>query len=454
MKKLFGNMAFARKLTTGGGARRKPPRLAAAAAALAATMVLVGCGSGPSADDGVVNLRMAWYGGEGRHKLYNEILDRFEAENPNIKVSRESSEWGAYWERIGTQTAAKSAPDVMHFTNMQLREFATAGQLLDLKKYTDDGTLKLNDFDDQLLQSGQVDGTTFAVPTGFLALSTVANTTMLEEAGVSLPETYESWTWDEFKNLGRDAAPRLGEDRWFTGDFGGSTRVLKAYLMGKGKELFDVDQEPAKLGFERKDLAEWLTFWEDLRKEGVAPPAKITAEQTGLPFEDQMFSKDQTAIHLHANNTLTNHEKYTKGNLELKRMPNASTDGPPADYFFSVTMAISANSKHPAEAAKLVNYFMTDQEAAKIYSGEFGPPASSKSRSTIREQQDSEDLKVSSFADGMLDLGLVSDQAWPRGGVLLNDGLLARANEQVAFGKSTPEQAADAFFNEAESALK
>jgi len=397
---------------------------------------------------------MAWYGGEGRHKMYNNILDRFEKENPNIKVSRESAEYGAYWERVGTQAAAKDLPDILHFTNMQLREFATAGQLLDLEDYTKDETLSLTDFDEQLIESGRVDGDLYAAPTGLLILSTVVNTTMLKAAGVSIPGPDESWTWEDFKKQGQLAATKLGKGNWFTSDFGGSTRILKAYLMARDKQLFNVKQDPPALGFERQDLVDWLTYWEELRKEGVTPPASVTAEQSGLPFEDQMFSKDQTAIALHTSNTLTNHEKYTKGALELRRLPNASDDGPPADYYFSVTMAISANSEHPAEAAKLVNYFVNDPEVAKTYGGEFGPPASKKMRAVVREQQTSEQRKVTDFTDRMLKTGVTSDQAWPRGGLQLNESLLARANEQVAFGRATPEQAADAFFNEAESAMR
>ena len=428
---------------------------AVALVVLAGMLALAACGGGGNAtsDNGVVTLRMAWYGGEGRHKIYNDILDRFEQENPNIKVSRESAEFGAYWERLGTQAAARDLPDVLHFTNMQLREFATAGQLLDLADYTSDGTLDLADFDEQLIESGRVDGTLYAVPTGLLVLCTIANTTMLADAGVTIPGPDETWTWDEFKKQGQIAATALGANRWFTSDFGGATRVFKAYLMGRNKQLFNLDQDPPTLGFDRQDLVDWLTYWEELRKDGVAPPASVTAEQDGLPFEDLMFSKDQTAIYLHTSNTLTNHEKYAQGDLELRRMPTMSTDGPASDYYFSVTMAISANSEHPAEAAKLINYFMNDPEAATMYGSEFGPLASSTMRATVSAGETPEERKVTDFSNRMLEIGVVSDQAWPRGGALLNDSLLARTNEQVAFGQATPQQAADSMFDEAESVL-
>lgn len=431
-------------------------RQAAVAAVVASLAVVAACGGGgqSATEDGPVTLRMAWYGGEARADKYNAILDRFEEQNPDITVSREAAEYGAYWERVGTQAAARDLPDVMHFTNQQLREFSENGQLLELDEAAQNGQLDISSFDESLIESGRVDGTLYAVPTGILILSTVVNTTMMEEAGVTLPGPGASWTWDDFMEQGLVAAKNLDEGSYFTSDFGSSTRILKAFVMARDKQLFDLEQDPPVLGFERQDLVDWLTMWETLRQEGVAPPASVSAEQSGLPFEDLMFSRDETGIFLHTTNTLTNHEAYTEGDLELRRLPVDTADGPAADYYFSVTMAVAAGSDHPEEATQLINYFMNDPEATEMYGSEFGPPAATAAREAAREQETAEQRKVTDFTEELINVGVVSDQAWPRGGVLLNDGgLLARANEQVAFGEATPEEAADALIAEVESAM-
>ena len=165
---------------------------------LAAT---AGCGNAGEAESGgKVTLRMAWYNGGSRDKTYNTVLDRFQKKYPNITVKREAAEWGDYWERISTQAAARNLPDVMHFTNMQLREYASNGQLLDLGDATSKGgVLSLGAFDKSLVKGGQVDGKLYGIPTGSLILCTIVNTTMMKDVGVTIPDPEGTWTWDDFE---------------------------------------------------------------------------------------------------------------------------------------------------------------------------------------------------------------------------------------------------------------
>src|SRR5690625_5751240 len=88
-------------------------------------LILIGmsaCGSKSSDDktndqvaevEEEVELRISWWGGTLRQELWDEVLDKFEEEYPNIKVSREFADFAAYWDRLNTQTAGGNAPDVM-----------------------------------------------------------------------------------------------------------------------------------------------------------------------------------------------------------------------------------------------------------------------------------------------------------------------------------------------------
>ncbi|GAB2592867.1 ABC transporter substrate-binding protein [Microlunatus antarcticus] len=411
----------------------------------AGALFAAGCGSGSSGGEagGPVTLRMAWYGGEARTKKYGTILDSYQAANPTVTVKREAAEWDKYWERIATQTAARDLPDVVHFTNMQLREFASNGQLLELNEDNTKGALDLSTLDPALLEAGKVDGKLYSVPTGSLILSTVANLGLLQGTGVTLPEAGAEWTWDDFREQGRKAVAKLGSGTWFVLDFGSSTRILTAFMMSRGKTLFDVAQQPPSLGFERQDLVDWLAYWEGLRQDGIAPPPSVTAEQQGLPFEADLFAKEKAAVYLHTSNTLTNYQKYTKGELVLRRLPHAAGGSAAVDYFFSVSMAVPASSKNPQEAAKVISYFLNDPTAVQTYAGEFGPPGSAAGREILRKAAQVDGQKVIDFTDSEIKLGAVADQNWPRGGQQLNDVVLGQANDQVAFGKASPEAAAD-----------
>lgn len=425
----------------------------AAATAFLASACGSGSGGGGGGGGGAVGLRMAWYGGESRTKKYNAILDSYQAANPTVTVKREAAEWDKYWERVATQTAARDLPDVLHFTNMQLREFASNGQLLELNEENTKGSLDLSTLDPALLEAGKIDGKQYSIPTGSLILSTVANQGLLKGTGATIPEAGAAWTWDDFREQGRKAVGKLGSGTWFVLDFGSSTRILTAFMMSRGKSLFNVSQQPAGLGFERQDLVDWLAYWEGLRQDGIAPPGSVTAEQQGLPFEADLFAKEKAAVYLHTSNTLTNYQKYTKGELVLRRLPHDAAGSDKVDYFFSVSMAVPASAKNPQEAAKVINFFLNDPAAVKAYGGEFGPPGTAAGREVLRDAQQADGKKVIDFTDSEIKLGAVADQNWPRGGQQMNDVVLGQANDQVAFGKASPEQAADEAITKLQDAL-
>lgn len=423
---------------------------ASAAAAAVGGSALAASGCGSSSGNGKSKLRMTWYGGDERHKVYNKVCDLYQKRNPGVTIAREPAEWGAYWERLATQAAGRDEPDVMHFTNMQLREFA--GVLEDLGPYVKNGTLDMSGFQDELVDSGSVDNTYSAAPVGFLILCTLANRTKLAEAGIELPELDGEWTWEEFRRLGRRAADRLPSDAWFTTDLGGSARVFNSYVRGRGKLLFDTDAN--KLGFERADLIAWLQYWQEMRKLGIVPPADVAAEDGGKPFEDQMFAKGKLGLYPHTSNMLTNYQPFLSDDLVLRRLPVEEPGVTGTDYFFSVGMGVSARSEHKEEAVKLVDFFLNNKEANRIYSAEFGTPGSAEIRALAHKHAGSAEKQLLDFTQHMLDAGIVPDQMWPRGAVVINDSLMSRANERVGFGEASIEKAADMFFTEAANAMR
>ena len=79
-------------------------------------LIPVACAPGagrsqPGSDaEGSVTLRVSTWGNDSRIRLTQEAADAFMAANPDIKVTIENSEWGSYWEKLATTTAANDAP--------------------------------------------------------------------------------------------------------------------------------------------------------------------------------------------------------------------------------------------------------------------------------------------------------------------------------------------------------
>ena len=87
--------------------------------------------------------------------MYNEICDRFEAENPNIKVMREPMSWSDYWTKMSTQVAGGNAPDMFGMHPQYAADYALRGALLEIQPYVDNGTIDLSKFSDAIIDSGK-----------------------------------------------------------------------------------------------------------------------------------------------------------------------------------------------------------------------------------------------------------------------------------------------------------
>ena len=90
--------------------RRQTLALLAAAGTIP---VLASCGpnasTGGGEDSGTV--RIYWWGGDLRQTMTEEALELFGAQNAEITVEPEYSEWTGYWDKLATQTAGGDMPD-------------------------------------------------------------------------------------------------------------------------------------------------------------------------------------------------------------------------------------------------------------------------------------------------------------------------------------------------------
>ena len=107
------------------------------------------------ADGEKVEIRFSWWGDTKRNDMYNEICDRFEAENPNIKVMREPMSWSDYWTKMSTQVAGGNAPDMFGMHPQYAADYALRGALLEIQPYVDNGTIDLSKFSDAIIDSGK-----------------------------------------------------------------------------------------------------------------------------------------------------------------------------------------------------------------------------------------------------------------------------------------------------------
>ena len=102
---------------------------------------------------------MSTWGNDSRLKLTEEAVTAFEQAN-GITVQVENSEFGSYWDKLATQTAANDAPDVIQMDESYIAAYGGRDALLDLS--TQSSVLDLSAMDAKVLDTGKV-GDTWSV---------------------------------------------------------------------------------------------------------------------------------------------------------------------------------------------------------------------------------------------------------------------------------------------------
>ncbi|MGF1646416.1 MAG: ABC transporter substrate-binding protein [Kineosporiaceae bacterium] len=432
-------------------------RSTAVAGALTVTACLLAACGGSSADAGGtaadggdrgggedVELRMTWWGDEARHEATIEAIELFQERHPGVTVTPEFSGFDGYFDRLATQTAGGNAPDIIQMDYRFLTEYASREALLDLSPHQGE-QLDVSGLTEAVADSGAVDGTLYAVPLGVTVLSVFLDTGDLTGAGVERPDDTR-WTWQDFAELSDQLSASRDADYWGVVDAGGQEPAFEAFLLQRGRTLFD----GAALGFDETDLVAWWEIWEGLQESGGAPPPDVssadqnTAETSGL-------TTDQAAMLIGLTSRYGGFADANPTPLELLRIPG---DSERSGTYLKPSMFLSgaASTEHPEVVAEFIDFMVNDPEAVRILGIERGIPATDAARETASAGLAPEELATVEFVDGLGGDAAQTPPAPPPGAGEVAD-LFMRLTQEVAFGQVEREEAAARFFAEAPGLL-
>src|SRR5690606_23734467 len=307
-------------------------------AMLSLILVIAACSNGDGSNkstnsgskDEKVEIRFSWWGDTGRNEVYNEIVDRFEEEHPNITVKREFGGWGDYWDRLATQIAGGNAPDVVSMHQFYVSDYARRNALLNLNEYVSSDTINLTDFPESAVDSGKIDDNIYMVAKGITMPAMAYNTALFDELGVDYPEF--DWTWEDFTAKLVELKTAFGDGKhWGINDISGGQLqpIFRYFVRQNGQDLFTED---GKLGFEKETLVKWWNMWDKLRKDNIVPDAATGNEYDGVPLEANMFTTGVTAItQIPANQVNLYQDQMKDTEIRLARIPSVN-GGPNGEY--------------------------------------------------------------------------------------------------------------------------
>lgn len=107
-------------------------------------------------EGGQVELRIMWWGDQKRADITNEALKIFQAKHPDIKISGEFAPSSGYFDKLNTQLASGTAPDIF-FLGGNVVDYAQKDVLLNLDPYVGN-ELNLDGMDETMIEYGRLDG--------------------------------------------------------------------------------------------------------------------------------------------------------------------------------------------------------------------------------------------------------------------------------------------------------
>lgn len=399
-----------------------------------------------------VTLRMSWWGGKSRHEAMLNALKAFEARNPGIKVNAEYMGWDGYLERMTTQISGGQAPDVMQINWPWFPIFSRTGEgFYDLNTLKD--AFDFSQYAAKDLKTTTINGKLNAIPVSLNVPGFYYNNETWKKAGLAYPKT-----WDDLFAAGKIFKEKLGDD-YYPLIFNDQDTFLmvNCYMSQKyNTPMFTADGN--HFAWSKAQWYEAFNFIQRLVSEHVIPGPKYLASFGKFDFIDTKYWQDgkwagtytwNVVIQYYAPK-LTPPATLVPGDYVM--YPGATNAS--AYFKVSLTYAISKETKHPKEAAKLLNFLLNDPQAIAAIRLENGIPLSKIAVKTLTDDGtlSNKNPSVAGFNAAQKLQSESTATSWMEDQKM--QSFFQEARQNMDYGRMTPEQAADRFVENAERLMR
>ncbi|MEF3312995.1 ABC transporter substrate-binding protein [Paenibacillus sp. GYB004] len=416
-------------------------------------LAVAGCGSSEPSKDSTkasggkpVTMRFSWWGSDPRHKATLDVIALYESKNPNVKIEGEYMGSDGYKEKLMTQLAGGSAPDIMQIDPPWLADFTKQfNSFADLSQMPDINT---SGFDQEFVKNyGVVDGKLVGLPTGISGITMVLNKDVLTKAGID-PNTV--WDWDTLLTEGAKVNKADPKSYFLATDqFATVIQILPPYL--KQKTGNQIVKDDYTLGFTRADLVDAFTYLKKLFDNKVVEPAAQQYLFKAKYFENPVWANKQAGSTIEWIAAIGPRMEPFRSSADVSLLPIAK-DAKDTGVIVRPANMLSINSKSPdkEEAAKFLNFFFNDKEALAILKDTRSVPPTEIGRQVSAEKNLIDPLILKAIEQASKKQGMADNV------ISLNiqlQNIMIDTVEKVGFGRSTPEAAADEMIKQFQSKL-
>ena len=305
-----------------------------------------------------VELRMTWYDDGSEGVVMRDLLDRFEAANPDIKIVIDTVPYAAgIQQSLPLQLASGDGPDLARVTDLGgLMEY-----YLDLTPYLSDTGYWETNFGPFLDWMRPAGGT--AIP-GFMTQLTVTgpfvNKTLFDQAGIALPTG--ATTWPEWATLTRQVAEATGTPYAMVMDRTGHR--LAGPAVSQGAAFFDADGNPA---LDDEGMRSMLQLMIDWHADGTMNPDVWIGAQGSYAAGNEAFVNGQVVLYMSGSWQVGQFNNVIGDAFDWVVIPNpcgpAACTGMPG----GAALVGIADTEHPEEVARVMEYLVQEDVMAEFY---------------------------------------------------------------------------------------
>ncbi|MDD2868313.1 ABC transporter substrate-binding protein [Neomegalonema sp.] len=389
-------------------------------------------------------LRMSWWGGDGRHVATQEAL-KYCGGKLGHSVKPEFAGFEGYLERLSTQLAGRTEADILQVDWPWLHQFSRDGSgFADLRELAD--SIDLDQWNEGQLAPVTLNGKLNGAPVSVTGAIPFFNVEAFRRHGLDLPKT-----WEDLAAAARVMNP---EGAWPYD----ATKVILMFtiesLTAQASGLEFVDPETGEIAWTKEDLVKALNHYRWMVDQGILRPWRTAAAVGNVEvFDDPAWGEGRVGGTLFWDSTYSKfNDPIREGHLEP--VPPMRIEGAKTDGLYkkpSMVFAVSRNSRDPKAAAQVIDCLLNDPEAIRILGVSRGLPASAVARRTLEEAgqlgaANVEAARIVAEATGPAMSPLIEHPA-------VQEVFLTNI-EEFAYGRVTAEEAADRILSDLRRALR
>lgn len=329
-----------------------------------------------------VTLRVAWWGGDSRHKAILKAIELYEQKNPGVQIEGEYQGYDGYYEKMMTTLSSGTAPDLFQFHRDWIPDVQGAKHYLaDLSTLpVDTTTLK----EGVLEKSGMYNGEPVLYPCTVGGTALFVNSDFAATYGL---DTSKQYTWTEFMELGQQIHAKDPEAYLMTADVDVLNRliILASISQQTGGSL--INEETYGLNFTEEQMKDALQLILDLYETNTLEPFGEAAVFVGQMEQNNKWVNGKIGVLMDVTGATAKYKASISGSLDTMAIPRIE-DAKCSGVDFSGNMGFCVNDASPnkEEAAKFWDFCMNDPEATEALGDCWGYCSTETAEKTMEEK--------------------------------------------------------------------